>query len=401
MERIKKRLYIAQNVDETTLCKTFRFFHIDEQIKYRAFCDDFGPMNLSSIVQFVNALDDMLNSFPKNKIVLCVKNGKRNMTNAIFLLGSYIVLKEDMPPQRVAANFSRMDTALLEPYRDATFTKADFNLLLVDCWAGLYRGKQQGWVLYAASGCLWGKTNILQYQNYDDPGNGNLQEVVPGKFIAFRSPLDLGDREFFDTEIDVRLFSPTYFIDIFQDMGVTTIVCLNEPRYDADAFTSHGFQHFDLTFRGSTCPPNDVVAAFFRIVDAAPGAVAVHCNDGRGRTGTLIALWLMRSHGFTAREAMGWLRIMRPGSVIGEQQRYLCSVEASALIRGPPGPASQDTAALNTSQAQSLHLGRRPLRGILRTKGAIPAVAAAAAAASPGRVVAASAGARRRVFCLP
>ena len=36
------------------------------------------------------------------------------------------------------------------------------------------------------------------------------------------------------------------------------------------------------------------------------------------RTGTLIALWLMRSHGFTAREAMGWLRIMRPGSVIEE-----------------------------------------------------------------------------------
>ena len=67
-----------------------------------------------------------------------------------------------------------------------------------------------------------------------------------------------------------------------------------------------------------------VVAAFFRIVDAAPGAVAVHCHDGLGRTGTLIALWLMRSHGFTAREAIGWLRIMRPGSVIGEQQHYLC-----------------------------------------------------------------------------
>ena len=188
-----------------------------------------------------------------------------------------------------------------------------------------------------------------------------------------------------------------------KDMNVTSVVRLNEPRYDADAFTSHGFQHFGLFFEDCTAPPDAVVAAFFRIVDAAPGAVAVHCNDGRGRTGTLIALWLMRSHGFTAREAMGWLRIMRPGSVIGEQQRYLCSVEASALIRGPPGPASQDTAALNTSQAHSPHLGRRPLRGILRTKGATAAATAAAAAASPGRVVAASAsaGARRRVFCLP
>ena len=38
---------------------------------------------------------------------------------------------------------------------------------------------------------------------------------------------------------------------------------------------------------------------------------------------------MMKHHGFTAREAMGWLRIVRPGSVIGEQQDYLCRVEAA------------------------------------------------------------------------
>ena len=37
------------------------------------------------------------------------------------------------------------------------------------------------------------------------------------------------------------------------------------------------------------------------------------------RTGTLIAVRLTRSDGFSAREAMGWLRIMRPGSILGEQ----------------------------------------------------------------------------------
>ena len=30
----------------------------------------------------------------------------------------------------------------------------------------------------------------------------------------------------------------------------------------------------------------------------------------------------MRRRGFTGREAMGWLRIVRPGSVIGEQQHF-------------------------------------------------------------------------------
>jgi hypothetical protein len=48
----------------------------------------------------------------------------------------------------------------------------------------------------------------------------------------------------------------------------------------------------------------------------------------------------MKHHGFTAREAMGWLRIVRPGSVIGPQQQYLCDKEAvmhragGALCRG-------------------------------------------------------------------
>ena len=209
------------------------------------------------------------------------------------------------------------------------------------------------------SGKMWGQINIVYYRHFDNPATGDLQEVVPGKFIAFKGPVGLRGREFRDYSDGVRVFSPFYYIDIFRDMGVSTIIRLNEPRYDAKDFTSHGFEHFDLEFEDCTCPPDEVVAAFFRIVHAAPGAVAVHCHAGLGRTGTLIALYLMQTHDFSGREAMGWLRIMRPGSVIGEQQHYLCAVhEMLQSVRGAGAPAPVgDATARSSSPPHSRHDG--------------------------------------------
>ena len=43
-----------------------------------------------------------------------------------------------------------------------------------------------GWIRYAASGYMWGQIDIEEYRHYDNPANGNLNEVVPGKFIAFQ-----------------------------------------------------------------------------------------------------------------------------------------------------------------------------------------------------------------------
>ena len=53
------------------------------------------------------------------------------------------------------------------------------------------------------------------------------------------------------------------------------------------------------------------------------GALAVHCKAGLGRTGVLICCYLIKHHGFSAEEAIGYIRVCRPGSVIGPQQSFL------------------------------------------------------------------------------
>jgi len=53
-------------------------------------------------------------------------------------------------------------------------------------------------------------------------------------------------------------------------------------------------------------------------------SVVLLCDAaGLGRTGTLIACFIMKHYKFTAAEAIAWIRICRPGSVIGPQQEFL------------------------------------------------------------------------------
>ena len=62
-----------------------------------------------------------------------------------------------------------------------------------------------------------------------------------------------------------------------------------------------------------------------------PGVLAVHCKAGLGRTGTLIGCYAMKHFKFPAAFFIGWIRIARPGSILGPQQHYLLDKEALYL----------------------------------------------------------------------
>lgn len=112
---------------------------------------------------------------------------------------------------------------------------------------------------------------------------------------------------------------------------MTRVVRLNEPKYNRLKFTDNGIGHTDLFFIDGSVPPRNIVDDFIRISENERGAVAVHCKAGLGRTGCLIGCYVMKHFKFPAAYFIGWIRIARPGSILGPQQHFLIEKEAQYL----------------------------------------------------------------------
>jgi hypothetical protein len=119
---------------------------------------------------------------------------------------------------------------------------------------------------------------------------------------------------------------------VFDSLNIRTVITAGNDDDDVDSSGGARLEAHVLSFAGSPLPPPATAARFFRILDeavAAGGAVALQSGGaGRGPTGTLAALCLMRSYGFAAREAIAWVRIMRPVRAAG-----VCGLSTVIFVR--------------------------------------------------------------------
>jgi cell division cycle 14 len=120
---------------------------------------------------------------------------------------------------------------------------------------------------------------------------------------------------------------PEKYLPIFKKFGVTHVIRLNKASYVTAPFIASGIRVTDLTYPDGSIPPQAIVDRFFSICEEERGVIAIHCKAGLGRTGTLIGLWAMREYQFPASSFIGWIRVARPGSVLGPQQHYLIQKE--------------------------------------------------------------------------
>jgi protein-tyrosine phosphatase len=153
--------------------------------------------------------------------------------------------------------------------------------------------------------------------------------MVPNKFVAFAGP-----HRTRQGQDGYPQLTPEDYFPIWKKYNVSTIVRLNRKMYDAHKFVDAGFKHYDLFFIDGTTPSREILDSFIHLAEQDEGIMAVHCKAGLGRTGTLIGCYIMKHYKFTADECIAWMRICRPGSVIGPQQQYLIAQQPRMWAEG-------------------------------------------------------------------
>ncbi|CAK4089313.1 unnamed protein product [Aphanomyces euteiches] len=290
------------------------YLNVEDEFVYTNYFDDFGPLHLGHTFQFCDMLSDALTAAKKAKQQLHVVSSIdiHHQTNMVCLLCCWAVLCNGQTPRRAIAPFEQLKLA---PFHDATDEPCEFDLSVVDVVQGFYHSVTQAKYISRAT------FSATDYTYYEKVENGDLNWISP-KFIAFAGPQDIPTP-------GATTHPPAFFVPYFLAHHVTLVIRLNDKLYDESPFVNAGISHVDLVFPDGATPTDAIIAQFLAACEATPGAVAVHCKAGLGRTGTCIACYMMKHDNFTANQAIGWLRLCRPGSVIGEQQDYLVAKQAA------------------------------------------------------------------------
>ena len=218
-----------------------------------------------------------------------------------------MVLVQLWSPHQVLQPIAQIDPPF-QGFRDAGYSNADFEITIQDIVYAMWRAKERGMVDLTTF-------NLEEYEQYERVDQGDFN-VISKDFIAFASPQSRkGLNEPFKK-----------VLNFFLANDVQLVVRLNSHLYDAAEFTRRGIQHIDMIFDDGTCPTLEYVQKFIGAAETVihnGGKIAVHCKAGLGRTGCLIGAHLIYTHGFTANECIAYMRMIRPGMVVGPQQHWL------------------------------------------------------------------------------
>ena len=94
---------------------------------------------------------------------------------------------------------------------------------------------------------------MKEYEYYERVENGDLNWIIPGKFVAFMGPIE-------NRDANHRYgHHPSKYVEIFKNMGVSRVIRLNEEKYNKSFFVNSNVSHNDLFFVDGSNPPDNIV----------------------------------------------------------------------------------------------------------------------------------------------
>ncbi|MCK6439769.1 MAG: dual specificity protein phosphatase family protein [Planctomycetes bacterium] len=122
-------------------------------------------------------------------------------------------------------------------------------------------------------------------------------------------------------------------LQFLRDSGIRLLVSLSERPIDPQLLARYDISALHLPVADFTPPSIEQLRKFLdhvRFTLSQGGAVGVHCRAGLGRTGTVLASYLI-SEGMDTASAMAEVRRIRPGSIETDEQEAVLEEFERAL----------------------------------------------------------------------
>ncbi|WVQ82894.1 hypothetical protein IAT38_005030 [Cryptococcus sp. DSM 104549] len=355
-----------EHPDTKRLCT---LFSLDDEMRYTSFAMDHGPLNLAFTFHACLKIHEQIEKASSKKpVCLYTTTEPKQKSNMTLIAALYALIVGKLPPWgafKPVAHFEVM------PFRDAGSGPMDYGLSIQDILYGVEKAISFGLLDLATF-------DPEQYQYYETVENGDLN--ILGPFIPFASPIETtwlsivrsaakttaspggGVTTITHSVAKARVVTHTLkcVLQVFESHNVGLVTRLNDELYDRRHFLDLGIEHVEMYFDDGTNPPDSIVREFIRLaedtIEKQGKKVAVHCKAGLGRTGVLIGAYLIYKFQFTAQEAIGFMRLVRPGMVVGPQQQYMVLNQLKWA-----GWAARDQVIKEIAEASASQEGSNPL----------------------------------------